>query len=47
MANQIKAIAAYRPKLVLGKRAELKELVNFIARSTGLTKGGHDSPGTH
>ena len=39
MANQIKAIAAYRPKLVLGKRAELKELVQFIARSTGLNEG--------
>jgi hypothetical protein len=39
MANRIKAINAYLPKLVLGKRAETTDLVEFIARSTGLNEG--------
>ena len=40
MASRIKAISAYRPKIVLGKRVNTEELVSFIARSTGLNESG-------
>ncbi len=40
MASRIKAISAYRPKIVLGKRVDMEELVSFIARSTGLNESG-------
>ena len=39
MAKQIQAVSAYRPRIVLGKRAETNDLVDFIARSTGLNEG--------
>ena len=39
MAKQIQAINAYRPQITLGKRAETSDLVDFIARSTGLNEG--------
>ncbi|MBN2088661.1 hypothetical protein JW964_03565 [candidate division KSB1 bacterium] len=39
MTSLIKAINAYRPKLVLGKRVDMKEMIEFIARSTGLNEG--------
>lgn len=39
MAQKIQAISAYRPRIVLQKRAELQDLVDFIARSTGLSQG--------
>jgi len=38
MTNRIKAINAYMPNIKLGKRAELSDLVEFIARSTGLNE---------
>ncbi|MCE7918306.1 MAG: hypothetical protein DPW21_07595 [Anaerolineae bacterium] len=38
MASRIKAINAYMPDIKLGKRAELNDLVEFIARSTGLNE---------
>ncbi len=38
MASRIKAINAYMPNLKLGKRAEMSDLVEFIARSTGLNE---------
>lgn len=40
MANKIRAINAYRPKIKLGKRAEMSDLVEFIARGTGLNESG-------
>jgi nucleoid DNA-binding protein len=40
MASRIKAINAYRPKIELGKRAATDDLVEFIARSTGLNESG-------
>jgi nucleoid DNA-binding protein len=40
MASRIQAINAYRPRVKLGRRAENKELVEFIARSTGLNESG-------
>ena len=40
MASRIEAINAYRPKIKLGKRAEMDDLVDFIARSTGLNESG-------
>ncbi len=40
MASRIKAINAYRPRIVLGKRVEMEEMVSFIARSTGLNESG-------
>jgi hypothetical protein len=40
MASQIKAISAYRPRIVLGKRAGTDQVVGFIARSTGLNESG-------
>jgi len=40
MANQITAINAYRPKIKLGRTAGNDELVEFIARSTGLNESG-------
>jgi hypothetical protein len=39
MANRIKAINAYMPDIQLGKRADLGDLVSFIARSTNLNEG--------
>ncbi len=38
MAKQIQAINAYRPQIVLGQRTGMEELVDFIARSTGLNE---------
>ena len=40
MASRIKAINAYRPKVKLGRTAGTDELVEFIARSTGLNESG-------
>ncbi len=40
MASKIQAINAYRPKLKLGRTATTDELVEFIARSTGLNESG-------
>jgi nucleoid DNA-binding protein len=39
MSDQIKAIGAYRPRIVLGRTARKKDIVRFIARSTGLNEG--------
>lgn len=39
MASKIKAINEYRPRIVLGKRADMTDLVDFISRSTGLNEG--------
>jgi hypothetical protein len=39
MASRIKAISAYVPRIVLGRRAGMNDLVEFIARSTGLNEG--------
>ncbi len=39
MAKQIQAVNAYRPRIMLGKRAEMNDMVDFIARSTGLNEG--------
>ena len=38
MAKQIQAINAYRPQIVLGQRIGMEDLVEFIARSTGLNE---------
>jgi hypothetical protein len=38
MAKQIQAINAYRPQIVLGQRVGMADLVEFIARSTGLNE---------
>ncbi len=38
MAKQIQAVGAYRPQVSLGKRAEMNDIVDFIARSTGLNE---------
>ena len=40
MASRIKAIKAYCPRIVLGKRVGMEHLVKFIARSTGLNESG-------
>ncbi len=40
MASRIKAISAYRPKIDLESRVGMKDLVKFIARSTGLNESG-------
>lgn len=40
MTSKIRAINAHRPRVVLGKRAEMDDLVSFIARSTGLNESG-------
>lgn len=39
MAEKIVAINAYRPKVKLGKRAELKEIVEIIAGRNTLNEG--------
>ena len=39
MASRIQAVSAYCPKVKLGKRAGTGDLVDFIARSTGLNEG--------
>ena len=36
MASRIKAIKAYCPRIVLGKRVGMDHLVKFIARSTAI-----------
>lgn len=38
MASRIKAITTYTPRIKLGKRAGMSDLVEFIARSTGLNE---------
>ncbi len=40
MAKLIQAITAYGPRLKLGRTADTDELVDFIARSTGLNESG-------
>ncbi len=40
MASRIKAISAYRPKVELQPRVTMKEVIDFIARSTGLNESG-------
>ena len=40
MADRVKAINAYMPKIKLGKRVRTDNVVKFIARSTGLNEGG-------
>ena len=39
MASRIKAINAYMPRIELGRRAEMEELINLIAARTGLNEG--------
>jgi hypothetical protein len=39
MASKIKAIAAYRPKVKLGRTAQMDEVVAYIADRTGLNEG--------
>jgi hypothetical protein len=39
MASKIKAIGAYRPRVKLGKTAQMKEVVAYIADRTGLNEG--------
>jgi hypothetical protein len=39
MANRIKAINEYGPRIVLGKRVGTGELVDYIAGYTGLSEG--------
>ncbi len=40
MASKIQAINAYCPRVKLGRTASNDELVEFIARSTGLNESG-------
>lgn len=40
MTSRIRAINAYRPKLKLDRTANTNDLVEFIARSTGLNESG-------
>ena len=40
MASRIQAINAYRQRVKLGRTAGTEELVEFIARSTGLNESG-------
>jgi hypothetical protein len=40
MATRIQAINALRPKIKLGKRAGTEDLVQYMARSTGLNESG-------
>ncbi len=39
MASRIKAIAAYRPKIKLGRTVKMPELLAYIADRTGLNEG--------
>jgi hypothetical protein len=39
MASKIKAINAYMPRIDLGRRVEIDELVDLIAARTGLNEG--------
>ncbi len=39
MASRIQAINAYRPRVKLERTAHMDEVVDFIARSTGLNTG--------
>lgn len=40
MASRIQAINAYRPRIKLGRTVGTEDLVDFIARSTGLNESG-------
>jgi hypothetical protein len=40
MATRIEAVTAYCPRIVLQDTAEMKQLVRFISRSTGLNESG-------
>jgi hypothetical protein len=42
MAKRMKAIQVYSPRVKLGKRVELREIVKYIADRTGLNKGEID-----
>jgi len=39
MASRIKAIGAYRPRIKLGRTAQMSEVVAYIAERTGLNEG--------
>lgn len=39
MADKLKAINKFRPKIKKGRTAGMKEVVNYIADKTGFTKG--------
>ena len=39
MANKIKAIGAYRPRIKLGKTVQMEEFVEYISTRTGLNEG--------
>ena len=39
MTSRIKAINAYMPRIELGRRAEMDELIDLIAARTGLNEG--------
>lgn len=39
MASRIQAINEYRPRIELGKRADIDDLVDLIAARTGLNEG--------
>ena len=39
MASRIKVINAYRPRVVLGRRTDMEELIDLIASRTGLNEG--------
>ncbi len=39
MASRIKAINAYRPRIELGQRAGMDDLVSLPARGTGMQVG--------
>ena len=39
MASRIKAINTYRPRIVLARKAGMDDLIDYIARSTGLNEG--------
>lgn len=40
MASKIQAISAYRPRLKLDRTTDMEDLVEYIARSTGLNESG-------
>ncbi len=39
MTSRIKAIGAYRPRIKLGKTAQMEEFVEYISTRTGLNEG--------
>jgi len=39
MASRIKAIAAYRPRIKLGRTVQMPELLAYVADRTGLNEG--------